>query len=193
MVIRKEWSLQNACYMENLLRRREIILQFSRSRKGLTPSPHFHIHPTTCSSQPGWLSSESHPSKEKDADAFCGMGELNWPQAATGPHSWVKEDEPFGSAGPFKQLARCMKPQLQSTETQTLINFSLFPLVLGDQCPYTQNVSLPKAGLERVAGSLPGEHQAPPRGKQINPVQTSFIFCQLKLFGKCILIFYGKN
>lgn len=76
------------------------------------------------------------------------MGELNWPQEATGPHSQEEEDEPFGSADPFKQLARCMKPQLQSTETQTLTKFGLFLLVLGDQCPYVQNVSLPKAGLE---------------------------------------------
>lgn len=83
------------------------------------------------------------------------MGELNRLQEATGPHSWEKEDEPFGSADPFKQLARCVKPQLQSTKTQILTKFGLFPLVLGDQCPYTQNMSLPKAGLEQVAGSQP--------------------------------------
>lgn len=83
------------------------------------------------------------------------MGELNWPQAATGALSWGKEDEPFGSADPCKQLARCMKPQVQSTETQSLVKFVLFPLVLGDQGLSMPNVSLPKAGLERAAGNQP--------------------------------------
>lgn len=102
--------------------------------------------------QSAWWSQVREPTQQGEESRWFLKGE--WaelahrePQAMQDLTAGKKEDETFSNTELFKQLTRCMKPQLQSTEAPAPTTSSLSPSVLSDQCPYTQNMRPPKAGL----------------------------------------------